>query len=390
MRILHVLRAPVGGLFRHVIDLSGEQALLGHDVGLIVATSSDALTEKRLQLAASHLSLGIARVDMARSVGLSDAAACRWVRRYARKLECDVLHGHGAKGGAYARIAGIGLENGGVPIRVFYTPHGGTLNYAPNTVAGRVYHRLERWLDPLTDGIIFESAHAARVYEAVVGPGRAPRRVIYNGLRPSDFVSHQPAEGAPDVLFVGELRRLKGVDVLLNAIARIKGNRGKALRAVIVGDGPDRDEFLQLAEGLGLGRVVAFPGAMPAADAFALGSVIVVPSRKESMPYIVLEAAAAGMPLVATGVGGIPEIVEGTDMSLVPPDDVDALADAISNAIGHPMQARARADRLKSSVSERFTVARMADDVMRFYTDRCASSVHGAPNAPPILEDAAT
>ena len=83
---------------------------------------------------------------------------------------------------------------------------------------------------------------------------------------------------------------------------------GRHLRADIVGDGPDRQRFETQAADLGLGGAVSFTGAMPARTAFARGRLLVVPSRAESLPYVVLEAAAAGMPMIATRVGGIPEI----------------------------------------------------------------------------------
>jgi glycosyltransferase involved in cell wall biosynthesis len=92
-----------------------------------------------------------------------------------------------------------------------------------------------------------------------------------------------------------------------------------------------------------------------------------VPSRKESFPYVVLEAAAAGIPLVASHVGGIPEIVDGTDTPLVPIDDVGRLAAALRAAIENPAAARARAQRLRAEVQNRFTVDRMAREVVHFY-----------------------
>jgi glycosyltransferase involved in cell wall biosynthesis len=109
---------------------------------------------------------------------------------------------------------------------------------------------------------------------------------------------------------------------------------------------------------------------MPAAEAFRLGRLLAVPSRQESFPYVVLEAGAAGIPLVATDVGGIPEIVAGTGHELVPAGDPAALAAAIRATLGDPAQARARAGRLTARVKERFTVEGMADGVLAFYGDR--------------------
>ncbi|MDZ4842412.1 MAG: glycosyltransferase family 4 protein [Hyphomicrobium aestuarii] len=373
MRILHVLRAPVGGLFRHVIDLACEQSWLGHDVGLVMSTGNDPLTEAKLARISHHLSLGIRRLPMNRVPRFSDVMTCHAVRRAATEVQADIIHGHGAKGGAFARLASVGLKTGtGGKVQVFYTPHGGTLNYSPGSLTGLAYHSVERLLDPLTDGVIFESAHAARVYASVIGAGRAPRRVVHNGLKPSDFNAIAQLPDAADILFIGELRDLKGVEVLLRAIAQLDGmGEGAAVRkpvtAVIVGSGPDQARFVTLAAELGLAQRVTFPGAMPAAEAFPRGRVLAVPSLKESLPYIVLEAAAAAIPLVATNVGGIPEIVAGTDTALVAPGDVEALAASLAATLSDLDAATARAKRLKSSVAGRFTVERMTRDIVDFY-----------------------
>jgi glycosyltransferase involved in cell wall biosynthesis len=377
MRIIHCLRAPVGGLFRHVLDLALQQVTLGHDVGLIAdATTQDVLTQAKFEAIAPSLALGVARFPMHRMPSVSDFGVARRVAQHAQAQRCEILHGHGAKGGAYARLAGRKLKSERVQLKTFYTPHGGTLNYPPSSLEGRVFLMLERFLEPMTDGLIFESAFAARVYGERIGVSSTPRRVVPNGLREADFAPQVLAGEAADFLFVGELRALKGVDVLLRALANLNVQRAVPLRAVIVGDGPERDEFKKLAQDLNLSAVVTFPGALPAAQAFPLGRVIVVPSRKESFPYIVLEAAAAGIPVVATDVGGIPEMVVGTDTALVPPDDVGALAMAMAQTVNDPASSAARAERLKLAVARRFTVARMSEQIIGFYGDRAVSAVN--------------
>jgi glycosyltransferase involved in cell wall biosynthesis len=367
-RILHCLRAPVGGLFRHVLDLAAEQAACGHDVGILAdATTSNALTAAKLAAIAPRLSLGVTLVAMRREPGLGDAAAAWAVTRTARHHAVDILHGHGAKGGTYARLAAMMLKASGRAARSYYTPHGGSLHYAPVSLAGRAVSLSERMLGLMTSGLIFESAYARDVYLRNIGRPSCPLRVIANGLQPRDFDRHVAQEGAADFVFVGELRQLKGVDVLLRALAAIHAEG--PIRAVIVGDGPDAHRFREMAAELGLGSSVAFPGAMPAAEAFALGRCLVVPSRAESLPYVVLEAAAAGLPLIATDVGGIPEIVAGTDMVLVPPADADALATAMRAILADPLAATRRAATLRAAVARTFNVAAMTQAVLDFYAE---------------------
>ncbi|HRK19658.1 MAG TPA: glycosyltransferase family 4 protein, partial [Hyphomicrobiaceae bacterium] len=101
-RILHVLRAPVGGLFRHVQDLAREQTAAGHEVGVICSDTGNVLTAERLDALNRDIALGVTRLPMGREIGLGDYRAWRAVAGHARDLRVDVLHGHGAKGGAYA------------------------------------------------------------------------------------------------------------------------------------------------------------------------------------------------------------------------------------------------------------------------------------------------
>lgn len=365
LRILHVMRTPVGGLFRHVLDLAGEQARRGHDVGIIAdRNSADALTVKRLSAIEPKLKLGLFLIPMSRQPGLGDVSALRSVVKIARALDLDVLHGHGAKGGAYARLAKLRLS-GGRGVKVFYTPHGGSLHYKPWTAAGTVFLALERIMGLMTDGLIFESDFARQAYARLAGTGGAPRRVIPNGLRPEDFVEQPANPDAANFLFIGELRALKGVDILLDALALLVATH--PVRAVIVGGGPDAETFKAQAKALNLDLHVTFPGAMPAHDAFPLGHCLVVPSRAESFPYVVLEAGAAGKPVIATNVGGIPEIVAGTQTELIAAGSVDALKRAMDGVLADPEGAQARAVELRTAVQSKFTVAAMTDAVLDFY-----------------------
>jgi glycosyltransferase involved in cell wall biosynthesis len=318
------------------------------------------------------LSLGVHRIAIDRQPGLADLSAIRSVRAHASKLDLDVIHGHGAKGGLYARAAAFGLRAQGQKVRSFYTPHGGSLNYKPGSLEQRILLTVERGLESISSGLIFESAFAEHAYGERVRTKGAPRRVIPNGVKPADFTLNEPSPDATDVLFVGELRHIKGVDVLLKALSEL--NRERNVTATITGSGPDDKKLRSMADVLGLGTLVTFTGALPVREAFRRGRILVVPSRAESLPYIVLEAAAAGMPLIATNVGGIPEIVAGTETTLIEADDVAALASAINNALADPEAAANNARHLRETIRGRFSVAAMADSVLDFYAE--VSPVH--------------
>ncbi len=360
MRIVHIFRAPVGGLFRHVQDLARAQVAAGHEVGLICdsltgwETSNRILAELEPQLA-----LGLLRMPMPRPPSPADFRDLMQIRRHLATLKPDIVHGHGSKGGLHARLGA-----GAAGALAVYTPHGGSLHYAQTTPAGALYMVTERLLLKRTGGLVFVCDYERRAYEERMGRIRCPWTIVHNGLAAAEFGHVPPAPDAAEFLFIGELRPIKGVDVLLKALAQLHAE-GLAARLVIVGDGPDRGMLEGLARELGIAGHVRFTGAMMAAEAWPLGHVVVVPSRAESFPYVVLEAQAAGRPVIATRVGGIPEMLPEADM--VPRENAAALAarmrQALQNLEAETEAAIARITALKA----RFSVEAMARNILDFY-----------------------
>ena len=366
LRIVHCLRAPIGGLLRNVLDLAREQARAGHLVGIIVdASTGGSFDEGRVRAMEPVLALGVTRLPMSRSVNPKDLAAALGLYRTVKAMAPDVVHGHGAKGGAFARIVGTLLSLGGPPVARLYTPHGGSLHYRMDSIAGRFYFGVERMLEYCCDGIIHVSLFEADAYLEKIGLPRCGSHIIPNGLRPEEFEIVEPDADASDLVFMGTLRELKGVDVLIRALGRLRDRRGKAPSLALIGDGPDSDRYVDLAEALGLASRITFHPPMPTRAGLAKGRLMVVPSRAESMPYIVLEAVAAGLPLVATRVGGIPEIVDGA--GLVAPGSVEALAEAIARRLDDPQSAKRAASAARATLQGRFTVEAMAASVERLY-----------------------
>jgi glycosyltransferase involved in cell wall biosynthesis len=365
LRILHVLRAPVGGLFRHVIDLASGQAARGHAVGIIAdSTTGGARADAALAALAPRLALGVTRLPMSRHIDYRDVAAVKTVARHAADQNVDVLHGHGAKGGAYVRLARHRA------IRV-YTPHGGSLHYRWLSPIGFPYLAAERALMRRTDLMLFESAYGRDTFRAKIGtPTMA--RVVHNGLNAGEFAAIEPKPDATDLVFIGELRTLKGVDVLLDAIALMARERN-TVSATIVGEGPDEAAFRAKVEALKLGAAVRFVGALPAPTGFGLGRLLVVPSRAESLPYIMLEAGAATVPMIVTDVGGIKEIFGPDAGRLVLPGDAAALARAIMTALAEPAATHAAAMRLSQRIAAHFSADAMTDAVLAAYGDALAA-----------------
>jgi glycosyltransferase involved in cell wall biosynthesis len=369
LNIIHVFRAPVGGLFRHVVDLVRGQIARGHRVGIIADSSTgDARSDKVFAELTPQLALGLTRIPMHRPLSPFDLPAVLHVTERIRQTEADVVHGHGAKGGAYARLAMPGRR----VVRA-YTPHGGSLLLSHDNLSGRMYLTLERILLMRPTLFLFESAYSGRIFREKIGEPRGLVRVIHNGVAPGEFAPVATASDATDLLFIGEFRPVKGIDLLIDAIARLHA-AGRPLTATLVGSGPDEAALRAQVQHHALQHAIRFMPAMPARKAFALGRVMVIPSRAESLPYVVLETAAAEKPLITTNVGGIPEIYGPLSPALIPAGNTEALAAAILHTLDNPADAAALADGLRQRVASSFSVDAMVDGVISAYGDAMEES----------------
>jgi glycosyltransferase involved in cell wall biosynthesis len=367
LRILHAVRAPVGGIFRHVLDLANGQADRGHQVGII----ADSLTggeraETALNEIAPRLKLGVHRLAIHREPFPTDILVWAHFMRLIRRLKPEVLHGHGAKAGAFIRLKPRSKET----IRV-YTPHGGSLHYPLNTLKGALYSRLERALMNSTDLFLFESAFARDTYQRTIGVPRGLVRCVFNGVTADEFDPIVKAPDATDIVYVGEFRHIKGADLLIDAVARLHAD-GKPVTLTLAGDGEEMEALKAQVQRLGLAEAARFIGHVKARYGFSKGSVLVVPSRGDSMPYVVIEAAAAGIPMVAANVGGIPEIFGSHTDALFAPNIMGAVADAIETALEDPEAAAARAKFLRERIFLHFSQKTMVEGVLAGYREAFA------------------
>ncbi|MES5046587.1 polysaccharide biosynthesis type 4 glycosyltransferase UppD [Rhizobium nepotum] len=367
LRIIHCFRSPVGGVFRHVRDLIEEHVQQGHKVGIVCDSSTGGAHEERLfAQIAPMLELGLTRLPIKRSISPRDLPALIKSYNHIKSLRPDILHGHSAKGGALARLIGSLLRVNKYRVARLYSPHGGSLHYDRKSLKGQLFLRIERFQERFTDALCFVCNFEKETYETKVGKPRTRTAMIYNGVQESEFETVPAREGAARFLYIGMLRDLKGPDVFIQAFARMERSIGRPMSGVIVGDGPDRDKYAAMIDKAGLSRRISMHAAMPARQAFELATTVVVPSRAEAMPYIVLEALAAGKTVIASHVGGIPEVLGEDSEALVPAGDADALAkimvkdaesdDWAKQVMPHP-----------DSFKAKFSTPIMANDMMKLY-----------------------
>lgn len=367
LRILHATRAPVGGIIRHILDIANGQADRGHQVGII----ADSLTggeraDAVLAEIAPRMALGVHRTPIRREPLPGDVVVWMRFQRMIAALQPDVLHGHGAKAGTFMRLGTARRDR----IRV-YTPHGGSLHYPLSTLKGSVYARIERALMNRTDLFLFESAFARDTYQRTIGTPDGLVRTVFNGVTRGEFEPVAKADDATDVAYVGEFRRIKGADLLVDAVAQLRAG-GRPVTLTLGGDGEESASIRAQVERLGLGDAVRFVGHVKARYGFSKGALLVVPSRGDSMPYVVIEAGAAGIPMIGANIGGIPEIFGPYKDALFAPSNPPAMADAIAKALDNPAAAAERAKLLRERISQHFSQDAMVEGVLAGYREAFA------------------
>jgi glycosyltransferase involved in cell wall biosynthesis len=246
------------------------------------------------------------------------------------------------------------------------------------TLKGAVYGHIERLLMNNTDLFLFESAFARETYQRNIGTPAALVRCVFNGVTPDEFHPVAKAADATELVYVGEFRHIKGADLLIDAVAQLRA-AGRPVKLTLAGDGEETGKLRDQVQRLGLSEAVRFIGHVQARYGFSKGGLLVVPSRGDSMPYVVIEAAAAGMAMVAAKVGGIPEIFGSHREALFAPNDPGAMAKAIESALDDPSATLRRAEALRQRVDQHFSQAAMVEGVLAGYRDALQFVNHSLP-----------
>jgi glycosyltransferase involved in cell wall biosynthesis len=275
-----------------------------------------------------------------------DTRALLELIRLMRRVQPDIVHLNSSKAGIVGRIAARVAR---APVCVF-TVHG--WSYAPYHGPLRALYRLlERALAPLASAIVCVSDH-----DATAANGRAV--VIRNAVDVAAIPRAMPVASAPSIVSVGRLKEPKDFATLRRALESIERNGWKA---VVAGEGPQRAELeggpLEL-----LGERDDVPELLAVSDVFVLSS------RSEGLPMSVIEAMAAGLPVVASAVGGVPElVVDGETGVLVPPGDARALASALRRLLADPELRRRMGDAGRRRAEQLFDLHRFHREHLELY-----------------------
>jgi sugar transferase (PEP-CTERM/EpsH1 system associated) len=366
LRVAHVvLSLDVGGLERNVINQVREGQALGQEISVVCVTQPGTL-------ASQVESLGGRLFCLDKSPGIRLDTIGR-IRDLFRALKPDIVHTHQIGTLIYAGPAAASL--GKVRPRVVHTEHG----REPYTISAR-----RRWLGRLA-GLFVERFFC--LTQDMVGELNARRivpkskvRIIDNGIDIDRF-RERGDPGAlrrslgisPDSPVIGSIGRLVDVkrqDVLIRAFAEVRRAAPDA-HLVLVGGGPLEDELKALADRLDLETCVHIVGHQAEAWKFLyIMNCFALTSRSEGMPQAVLEAAIAGLPIVATRVGGLPELIDdGRTGILIEPNDPEVLTQALLAVLGDPDAARQMGHAARQRVESRFHVRRMAEVYHRHFLE---------------------
>ncbi|HEX6535558.1 MAG TPA: glycosyltransferase [Gemmatimonadaceae bacterium] len=353
LTILHITApAEVGGLESVVRMLASGHARMGHRVHVAGVIEPQAGNHPFLEAVAAE-GVPTTAIQIPARAYLRERAA---VRELCERLRPDVVHTHGYR--ADVGDAGIARRAGCATVT---TVHGFTGGDAKN----RLYEWLQVEAFKRFDAVVsVSSAITERLAARGVDPGLI--RTIPNAFDPdrprlARDAARRELGLAPDAGFVvgwvGRLSHEKGADVLLDALALVPGE-GAPARAVIVGDGPEREALVERARLLGIAERVHWLGTIPdAARVFTGFDVFALSSRTEGIPIVLLEAMAARVPVVAARVGGVPDVVSGREALLVSAEDPGGLAAALAAVRDEPSAALERAADARERLEREFSIA---------------------------------
>jgi glycosyltransferase involved in cell wall biosynthesis len=300
------------------------------------------------------------------------------------RLKTDVLLCHGYKANILGRAAARSRKIPAVAVSRGWTGECWRV---------RAYEALDRLHLRYMDHIVAVSeAQAAKVRRCGVSAARV--RVIHNAIDPERFTTPDPSyDGklrrlfrSPPSRIIGAAGRLspeKGFEVLVDAAARVR-QKDASVGFVVFGDGARRERIAKRVAALGLDSAFVLTGFRADLDQFLpFFDVFVLPSYTEGLPNVVLESFAAGVPVVATAVGGTPEVIEnGASGFLVPAGNADALADKILESLACQDRLRDMGLHGRQHVIERFTFSTQAREYRRLFSELIPA--RGAAHASPV------
>ena len=351
--VLLVLEATIGGTRRHVRELALGLAARGWKVDLVYSLFRDPRFIDDLALF-RKAGIGCNEIPMHRGFSpLADMLAVRRLRALAKRLHPDIVHCHSTKAGLVGRLALRGMTP-----KVIYTPH--CWAFQMDSPLRSLYRLVEKTFIPFTDLLLAVCKDEARLGQELGYPPEKIR-IAYNGIDAAEYKRQAPK--SREIVFIGRAARQKGLDILLEAYRRILRQRpGTRLSVMSDVSGRFRAELLEVGA-----EIVPFGSQKESAAFLASGAVLAMPSRWEAFPYLLLEAMAAGVPIVASDVGGVREAVrDGESSILVPPGQAARVAEDLIDLLDNPARRNQLAQKAQVKIAD-FTRWKMIESIESAY-----------------------
>ena len=357
MKILYgITKSNFGGAQRYVFDLATETKKVGHVV-TVVCGQRGKLVEKLEEEQVRVIMLG----NLERDISLiQEIKSFIEIIKILKEEKPDVFHINSSKMGGLGTIAGrlIGLK------KIIFTAHGWAFN-EPRPIWHKILIKFFVWLTIITSHKTICVSDEAMKQVSRWPFVRNKLVMIHNGV--SEFDLARREDKSFTVGSTSELHKIKGLDVLLTAWSKFIKNR--EARLIIVGSGEEKNRLENMAQKLGISGSVIFKGFVDNARLLLSDfDIFCMPSRSEAMPYGLLEAGLAGLPVIATNVGGIPEVIEsGINGVLIPKEDSEALFSSLI-LLSEDTELRQRlGTNLKKSIQENFSFEKMLKKTFELY-----------------------
>lgn len=358
----------LGGVERVVKEIATRIAAAGHEVAVLTCHTSNGLPDQ--EMIDGVRVVRVPALHLTRLIGLQSSVSLKAFSLAAslvREFEPHVVNVHSLF--FNTSVAGL-LAARAARVPCVATVHLGSLEFLKAHVKAlaRMYETtVGRWMLKQCACVIAVSELVARHARALAGSERRIF-VVPNGVDKQVFRPRSRASTGTRLVYVGRLIQNKGVQYLLRAMPKILSVHPDA-SLQLVGDGPMRGYLERMANSLGISHAVAFLGIRDdVPDILAEADVFIRPSLTEGMPLAVLEAMSAGLPVVATPVAGVVELVKhGENGLLVPPGDPAALADAVTQLLSDPHRRRSMGSEARRTIERKYSWDRTAQETLAVF-----------------------
>ncbi len=373
--LICITKSNFGGAQRYVYELA--TSLPKEEFDIVVACGEgEILKEKLREVNIEVFDLKNSKRDISIS---GDIKLFFEIRRLIKQEKPDILHLNSSKIGGVGALAGR-IEK--VP-NIIFTAHAWAFNENRNyfsKIIIKILHFITVFLSHSTIAV------AEKVKRDISSLGSIKNKVIliHNGIKNFKLLSKKESleklgieKDKTIIMSISELHYNKGIDVALKGISLLEKDKRDKIIYLVLGDGEEKNSIEKLIEDLGIQENVRLLGFVPDAKSFLSSTdLFLLPSRTEAFPYVILEAGFAGIPIIATSVGGVPEVIKDMQNGiLVHRKNPKEIAEAIYYYLNHKDKQKEFSKNIKQTISESFSFDKMLEQTLKIYRQKTKLSV---------------